>query len=130
MEKKSRMTKQRQAILDVLRSTTSHPTADWIYEEVRKIIPNISLGTIYRNLGILKNMGEIMELDFGSTYSRYDGNPKNHYHFCCQKCGKVFDLDLPILSSLEDEVTTMYGYKVQHHRLELYGTCLKCQDKN
>ena len=130
MEKKSRMTKQRQAILDVLRSTSSHPTADWIYEEVRKILPNISLGTIYRNLGILKNMGEIMELDFGSTYSRYDGNPKNHYHFCCQKCGKVFDLNIPILSSLEDEVATMHGYKVQHHRLELYGICLKCQNKN
>ena len=73
-----RMTKQRKLILDVLRSTKSHPTADWIYEKVRQEIPNISLGTIYRNLNILRDMGEIMELDYGSKYSRFDGNAENH----------------------------------------------------
>ncbi|MCK4259004.1 MAG: transcriptional repressor [Halanaerobiales bacterium] len=122
----TRMTKQRQAILNVLRSTTSHPTADWVYEEVRKIIPNISLGTVYRNLGILKNMGKVFELNFGSTYSRYDGNPENHYHFCCSQCGKVYDLNLPLLDSITEEAEIQSGHKIQNHRLEFYGICNEC----
>lgn len=131
MEKKpgTRMTKQRQAILDVIKNTNSHPTADWIYEEVRKIIPNISLGTIYRNLGILKEMGEIMELNFGSTYSRYDGNPKNHYHFCCSKCGQVLDLDISLFSELSNYINKNTDHIVENHRLEFYGICKQCQEK-
>ncbi len=123
----TRMTKQRQAILDVLKSTTSHPTADWIYEEVRKIIPNVSLGTIYRNLSILKEMGEIMELDFGSTYSRFDGNPVNHYHFCCTKCNQVIDLDIDIFDTIDQDVSQATGHIVNRHRLEFYGICKDCQ---
>ena len=71
-----RKTKQRELILKTLRSTDTHPTADWIYEQVKKEMPNISLGTVYRNLGILKESGEILELNYGSKYSRYDGNPR------------------------------------------------------
>lgn len=126
----SRITKQRQAILNVLRSTTTHPTADWIYEEVRKIIPNISLGTVYRNLGILKEMGELMELDFGSTFSRYDGNPTNHYHFCCNQCGHVYDLELTPLFNLEEEAAKQSEHIIKHHRLEFYGICKTCQDQS
>ncbi len=125
----TRMTKQRQTILNVLRSTTSHPTADWIYEEVRKTIPNISLGTVYRNLGILTTMGEILELNFGSTYSRYDGNPNNHYHFCCSQCGNVYDLTLPLLQSIDTEVMEKSGHIVKNHRMEFYGICENCKDK-
>ena len=128
MAKKLRMTKQRKAILEVLRSTDTHPTADWIYEKVRDIIPNISLGTVYRNLGILRDMGEIMELNFGSTYSRYDGNPDNHYHFCCSECGNVYDLKLPVLDTIDEEVKNKTGNKVEHHRLEFYGVCNDCQE--
>ena len=74
-QKSIRMTEQRKLILNILRSTKSHPTADWIYQEARKEIPNISLGTVYRNLKILVQAGEILEMDFGSGYSRYDSNP-------------------------------------------------------
>lgn len=132
MDKKigTRMTKQRQTILNVLRSTTSHPTADWIYEEVRKQIPNISLGTVYRNLSILKEMGEVMELDFGSTFSRYDGNPKNHYHFSCSQCGRVYDVNLDLLASLDEEASQATGHKINHHRLEFYGVCKQCLTKS
>lgn len=126
-KKGTRMTKQRKTILQVLRSTTSHPTADWIYEEVRKEIPNVSLGTVYRNLGILKDMGEILELDFGSTYSRYDGNPLNHYHFCCSECGRVYDIEMPLIKSVEVEASTTSGHNIQYHRLEFYGICVECQ---
>lgn len=125
----TRMTKQRQAILNVLRNTDTHPTADWIYEQVRKTIPNISLGTIYRNLGILREMGEIMELNFGSTYSRYDGNPHNHYHFCCSQCGQVLDLDMALFAELSNYINENTDHLVHHHRLEFYGICNQCKEK-
>ncbi|MGI6037568.1 MAG: Fur family transcriptional regulator [Limnochordia bacterium] len=113
-------------ILKVLRSTDTHPTADWIYQQVRESLPNISLGTVYRNLRTLVENGEILELSYGSTFSRFDGNPENHYHFTCEKCGNVYDLDLPVRKEL-DEAVEKLGMKVQSHRLEFYGICHNCQ---
>ncbi len=129
---KKRMTKQRKKILEVLKDTDVHPTADWIYEQVKKDIPNISLGTIYRNLNILSEMGEIMTLDYGSSYSRYDGNPENHYHFRCKKCENVFDInsvDLKEMDKINEKVNDNTPYNVAYHRLEFYGTCPDCLDK-
>lgn len=121
-----RMTNQRRVILGVLRGTTCHPTADWIYERVREQLPNVSLGTVYSNLRRLTEMGEIMELNFGSSYSRFDGNPCNHYHFTCDTCDTVSDLPIPLQEQIEGEVAKA-GFKVTHHRLEFYGTCPECQ---
>ncbi len=128
MSKNTRMTKQRKAILEVLKNTNSHPTADEIYEEVKKKIPNISLGTIYRNLNVLEEMDEIMVLDYGSTYSRFDGCADNHYHFKCKECENVFDLDMEILDNLERNVEESFPFSVEAHRLEFYGLCPDCQD--
>ncbi|TYP47441.1 Fur family transcriptional regulator [Thermosediminibacter litoriperuensis] len=125
-----RNTKQRALILEVLRSTRTHPTADWIYEKVKKKIPNISLGTVYRNLSTLKEMGEIMELNYGSKNSRYDGNPENHYHFVCLECGQTFDVeDLPVNREIDKEVAARNGWKVFYHRMEFYGLCGDCSKK-
>lgn len=121
-----RMTKQKKTILEILRSTTSHPTADWIYAQARKVLPDISLGTVYRNLNVLKEDGEIMELNYGSTYSRYDGNPQNHYHFVCLSCGRVSDVDMPVLAELEERAEKAGVGKVFYHRLEFYGLCPDC----
>ncbi len=123
---KRRMTKQRKKILEVLRSTTSHPTADWIYEQVKKDIPNISLGTVYRNLKVLKEMGEIMELCYGSSYSRFDGNPVNHYHFTCLECGRVMDVDVDIAEKLNKEAADAVDGEIEYHRTEFFGYCDKC----
>jgi Fe2+ or Zn2+ uptake regulation protein len=120
------MTKQRQIILEVLHSTKFHPTADWIYEQVRQSVPRISLGTVYRNLRVLKEMGDIQELDYGSTYSRYDANPEPHYHFVCKDCGSVLDVGLPILTGYEQQVAESIGGHVEFHRMEFYGTCPAC----
>ena len=120
-------TKQKEAILRVLRSTTSHPTADWVYDEVRKEIPNISLGTVYRNLKLLRQRGEISEIDLSSTFSRFDGNPDNHYHFRCEKCGRVFDVDEPINKELDERIAQKTGFKISHHRLEFRGLCKECR---
>jgi len=125
----TRMTKQRRIILDVLRSTTSHPTADWLYEKVKDKIPNISLGTVYRNLNILKEMNEIMELNYGSTYSRFDGNPQNHYHFVCERCGMGFDMDEEVHREMDRRVEEKTGFTVRYHRMEFYGTCRECQNE-
>ena len=127
MAKNTRMTKQRKAILNILKGTDVHPTADWIYEKVKKEIPNISLGTVYRNLNVLEEMGEIMVLDYGSSHSRYDGNPKNHYHFKCENCGKVFDIDHEVIEDLNKKVEENTPFKVSNHRLEFYGLCPECQ---
>jgi len=126
---KRRKTRQRALILKILRSTNNHPTADWIYNQVRKEIPDISLGTVYRNLRLLKEMGEIQELQWGSTYSRFDGNPREHYHFNCVNCGRVMDVDIEIQQSLEKLVEEKHGWKVTGHRLEFWGLCHDCQDE-
>lgn len=128
MEKNLRMTKQKRIIMEVLRSTKSHPTADWIYEQAKKQLPDLSLGTVYRNLNLLKNMGEIMELNYGSTYSRFDGNPKNHYHFHCQECGKVYDLDISPELYLDQYAGDIKGHEILSHRLEFYGICNECKN--
>ncbi len=123
-----RMTKQRKKILDVLRSTKSHPTADWIYDQVKKDIPNISLGTIYRNLSVLEDMGEIIELNYGSSYSRYDANPENHYHFTCLSCGKVMDVDLEMDCALNEKVANLIDGEVEYRRTEFFGYCSECSE--
>lgn len=129
MSKNKRMTKQRKAILNILKNTDVHPTADWIYDQVKEEIPNISLGTVYRNLNVLEEMGEIMVLDYGSSYSRYDGNPENHYHFKCENCGQVFDIDHNVIEDLNKRVNENTAFKVNTHRLEFYGLCPECQNK-
>ena len=88
-----RKSKQKDTILRILRSTCSHPSADWIYEQARQELPSISLGTVYRNLRLWKEAGEILELDYPGGQSRFDSNPQDHYHSRCERCRKIFDLE-------------------------------------
>jgi Fur family peroxide stress response transcriptional regulator len=124
MEKKTR---QKEAMLKVLRRTISHPTAGWIYNEVRKEIPTISLGTIYRNLKLLKERGEILELNIIDGLSRYDACADNHYHFRCDKCDSVFDVDEPVDKEINEKVACATGFLVRQHRIEFRGLCRDCQ---
>ena len=119
-------TKQKEAILQVLRSTTSHPTAEWVYDEVRKEIPNVSLGTVYRNLRLLAERGEISELAFNGGPSRFDSRTDAHCHFVCEKCGQVFDVDEPVHDELSESVASKTGFQVSYYRLEFSGICKKC----
>src|SRR4030042_2008160 len=123
-----RKTKQKEAILEVLRGTNSHPTADWIYSEVRKDIPNISLGTVYRNLRLLCQSGEIAELDLCGNLSRFDARQDDHYHFRCEKCGQVFDVDEPVDKKIDGRIARKTGFVIIYHKLEFRGVCLECQD--
>lgn len=126
-EKSYRITKQRKVILEELRKVTSHPSADEIFHLVRKRIPRISFGTVYRNLKVLKKQRLVMELDYGKAFSRFDGNSQNHYHFRCVHCDGIFDVEEPISKSLDRKVSQKMGFQVSYHRLEFFGTCKECQ---
>ena len=122
-----RTTKQREAILKILRNTRSHPTADQIYDTVRQQIPNISKGTVYRNLQVLREDGAISELNLNGTLSRYEEKQDKHYHFRCEKCGRVFDLDEPVNTEIDKRVSARTGFKVSYHQTEFRGLCKDCQ---
>jgi Fur family transcriptional regulator, peroxide stress response regulator len=125
--KMHRNTKQREAILNILKNTGSHPTADSIYNKVRKKIPNISKGTVYRNLQVLQQQGEIRELNLAGTKSRFEVNLGNHYHFRCEICGKVIDLDHKVNTDLDHALARKTGLKIFYHQLEFRGICKACQ---
>ena len=125
----SRKSKQREAVIKVLRSTSWHPTAECIYEEVRKEIPNIGLATVYRNLRLLKEAGEVHEVHASNDTCRFDGNTSMHYHFYCDGCGRILDLDEPIDATIETRIARKTGLKVTRHTVELGGLCLDCQKR-
>jgi Fe2+ or Zn2+ uptake regulation protein len=127
---KRRETKQREAILRVLRNTKAHPTADRIYEEVKKEIPNISKGTVYRNLQVLQEDGAVTELNLNGTLSRFEAKQDSHYHFRCKQCGRVFDVDEPVNNELDERVAKKTGFNVSHHQLEFRGLCKDCQQQS
>lgn len=121
-----RFTPQRQAILEFLLETMSHPTADEIYHHVKAKFPGVSLGTIYNTLNMLKEHGHLLELSYGDMSSRFDGNPQNHYHVVCLKCGRVNDVHRPLID-LDQEIMEKSGFKITGHRMEFYGTCPECR---
>ncbi len=121
--------RQREAILSVLSNTKSHPTADWIYKETRKIIPNISLGTVYRNLGELSRAGVILSIDVGDGKEHFDYDTSPHLHLTCKECGSIIDGkigdDNPVASLGKD-----YGFSVETPVFVVYGYCKNCKNKN
>jgi Fur family peroxide stress response transcriptional regulator len=124
---KRRETKQKEVILRVLRNTRAHPTAGQIYDEARKVIPHISKGTVYRNLQVLEEDGAVTGLRFDGTSSRYETKQKNHYHFRCERCGRVNDIDMPVDGNLDHEAERRTGLKISSHQLEFRGLCKDCQ---
>jgi Fe2+ or Zn2+ uptake regulation protein len=121
-----RLTKQRRVILDILKSTDVHPTADWVYTKARRQIKNVSLGTIYRNLNLLTKESLIKKFDFGFGLARFDGCMDPHSHLICDSCGSI--LDLPPekhqidLADLENKT----GYIISTYEIEFHGICPKC----
>ena len=122
-----RKTRQRVAILEVLEGVRTHPPADWIYNEVRKKIPHISKGTVYRNLMVLEEEGAVIELNVDGTVGRYEIRQDNHYHFICNQCGRILDLNEPVETKLNAKFAKKTGFKITHHQLEFHGLCKDCQ---
>lgn len=125
-----RNTSRRKAILEELRKLKTHPTADDIYKTVKKRVPEISFATVYRNLGILKEQGELLELDCGAGSSRYDGCVRNHYHFICLGCSRVFDMEEPVFLRLDRIAEGDSDFDIRYHRVNFYGYCGKCRRTN
>lgn len=117
---------QRAVILDILKSTKSHPTAKWVYEQARKIIPNISLGTVYRNLSELSKSGEISCFSAKDEFEHFDFTAKPHSHFCCLECGEIIDLQLPEINICKN-VENQLQCEVEKEEIMFYGRCKKCK---
>jgi Fur family peroxide stress response transcriptional regulator len=119
-----RYSRQREEILKIVKRTRTHPTADWIYERVRKRIPNVSLGTVYRNLNQMVAAGMIRSIQ-DETVVRYDGNLDPHDHFKCTVCGKVYDVHF-LDQDLLETFNRNHDYVATDYTLELRGTCSAC----
>lgn len=124
---RTRRSRQRDRILEILERSRTHPTANWIYDRLRREFPDLSMGTVYRNLGMLVEQGLVNRIDFGSTFDRYEARILPHYHFICESCGSVSDLEVPVDETLTRKLGEATGFKATRHEIRLYGTCGKCE---
>lgn len=121
--------RQRESIKTFLRTRTDHPTAETIYENVRKEYPKISLGTVYRNLALLTQIGEIQTISTGLGPDRFDGNAAQHYHFICKGCGCVQDLKVQGLDHIDLLAQHDFDGTVEGHTVFFYGMCRRCANQ-
>ncbi len=126
--KERRNTKQRALILETVKKSHGHPTAEQIFLEVRSRSPKISRGTVYRNLNLLSDMGEILHLDMPDV-DRFDWRRDDHYHLCCVACGKVCDAPVDYQAEMDRSVTEQTGYRITGHRALFEGLCPRCAKK-
>lgn len=118
--------KQRDCIKEFLDGRKDHPTADIVYMNVRKSLPNISLGTVYRNLTLLADIGEITRIRVGDGIDRFDAVTTPHYHFICRECGSVMDLDMDNMDVLTLSAAKHFKGQIEGHSAYFYGKCEKC----
>lgn len=118
--------RQREAIKEFLCTRKDHPTADMVYRSVRQQNPNISLGTVYRNLTLLSEAGEINRLNMGDGVDHFDADTSPHYHLLCTECGGIVDLKMDSIESLTDIASAGFGGHVAGHVTYFYGTCCSC----
>ena len=122
-----RRSKKRDAMLKLLKGTDCHPSADWIYQQLKPEFPDLSLGTVYRNLMFFRERGEIQSVGVVKGQERFDALVKPHSHFVCDCCGAVSDLhQVKVDATLEQSVCQQYGFSVNRHELTFYGTCPDC----
>lgn len=126
-----RMTRQRAIILLELQGLRTHPTAEELHRLVRRQLPRVSLGTVYRNLDLLVRQGLALRLaEACGRQSRFDGDASRHYHVRCQSCGRVDDVFLPSPRAIDRRAAEACGYNILEHRLEFTGLCPKCKTKH
>lgn len=131
MKQPTKQFRKRNAILACLRSTDTHPDAEWVYDRVKQEIPDISLGTVYRNLAFFKSQGTIASLGTVKGVERFDGNTCPHVHFICTCCGRVLDLPgIAVPESLSLEAARQSGSMVESCQLSFTGICPQCLDES
>ena len=120
--------KQRELVLQTVLENPIHPTADGVYQQVRQQNPRISLGTVYRNLNFLSEMGMLRKISMPVGSDRFDGRLDEHYHMACTCCGRVFDVECGALEELDHQLLETQGFQVQKRHLLLTGLCKDCQE--
>lgn len=121
--------RQRDCIKDFLANRCDHPTAETVYLNVRKEFPNISLGTVYRNLSLLTKLGEIRKLSTGTGPDRFDGNISPHYHIFCTECGNVLDLEIENIDHINTLASSGFDGEIEGHVTYFFGKCRNCLEK-
>ena len=121
--------RQRESIKSCLMNRHDHPTADALYMSIREEFPNISLGTVYRNLNLMVEMGEIRKLSCGNGPDRFDADTHPHYHFVCRECGEVEDLPVETSQHLNESVQQYCSGQIESHITYFYGLCRHCLEK-
>jgi Fur family peroxide stress response transcriptional regulator len=130
-EHEFRITPQRLAVLKILAKSVGHPSVEDIFKQVRPVFPTTSLATIYKTVNLLKEIGEVVELDFSEESNRYDGNrPYPHPHLICTKCKTIMDPDMATVEDLSKEIARKTGYEILNHRLDFFGICPRCQENS
>ena len=125
-----RITPQRLAIVKILSRSEGHPSVERVYEQLQDDFPTMSLATVYRNVMLIKSLGEVLELGFPDSSNRYDGNRTYpHPHVICVRCKKIIDADLATLKDMTEEVADETGFKILTHRLDFFGVCHECMNK-
>lgn len=129
MTKISRYSKKRDAIYEALASTTCHPSAEWIYRNLKSKYPDLSLGTVYRNLSRFKDEGSVISVGVVAGQERYDSNAKPHPHFICKHCGVVIDMHrFSEENSLNEKASALFGFQIDYHELVFHGACKDCEE--
>lgn len=118
--------RQREAILQFLMTRKDHPTADVVYANIREEFPNISLGTVYRNLTLLSDRGQLLRLRLGDGVDHFDADTSPHYHFVCERCHAVLDLEMPDIDSIDKLAGAHFAGKIKGHFTHFYGLCPSC----
>ncbi|OPL10335.1 MAG: Fur family transcriptional regulator [Firmicutes bacterium ML8_F2] len=127
---KYKRSKQRDKIFNILQNTDTHPTASWIYDELKKEFNNLSMGTVYRNLNILIDQHLIKKIESGNSFDRFDGNTEPHYHFICRKCGSVYDIPIDLIENLDQKASLASGFQVETHEIKFSGICKYCLENS
>lgn len=121
--------KQRDALLTLLKSVTCHPSAEWLYNELKHDFPKLSLATVYRNLSVLCAQGEAIRLDVGDGTVRYDAHTKGHNHFFCKVCKSLSDIGDSEAGDIDAMLAERYGVSIDSHSFVFYGNCRECNKK-
>ncbi|MBE6924901.1 MAG: transcriptional repressor [Ruminococcaceae bacterium] len=131
MEQSTKRFRKRDAILECVRSTTSHPSADWVFARLKPVLPDISLATVYRNLSLFKQQGVIASVGTVRGVERFDGNTEPHVHFICHQCDAIIDLpQMQVPQSLSSQAAAEAGGQVDVCQLTFTGICNRCCSKN
>ena len=129
-QRNCRITPQRIAILRAFLQSQDHPGVEKVYTEVKVNFPTTSLATVYKTVNLLKEIGEILEINFADRGNRYDGNqPYPHPHLICTECSKIVDPEVILLDQMTADITNSTGYRIDSHQVTYYGVCPSCQKK-